>query len=97
MAFDQCWLKLTLTGTAIKNGTLLRILNSCKDELIELNLTSTHISLCECLPEIVELKKLKYFAAPANDDINASGTVRAVVELIDARLYVLWTARKAIP
>ena len=56
--------KLTLTDTAIENGTLLTILNSCKDELIELNLTRTLISMCECLPKIVELKKLKYFAAP---------------------------------
>ena len=62
---------------------------------MKLNLTSTHISLC--LPETVEVKKLKYFAAPPNGDINASGTIRAVVELVDARLYMLWTARKAIP
>ena len=52
---------LTLTGTAINNGILLRILDSCKDELIELNLAGTCIRLCECLPKIVELKKLKYF------------------------------------
>ena len=79
---SRLW-KLMLTGTAFKNGTLLRILNSCKDELIELNLTSTCISLCKCLPKIVELKKLKYFAAPPNGDISASETIRAVVKLVE--------------
>lgn len=72
---------LTLTGTAINNGILLRILASCKDELIELNLAGTRIRLCKCLPKIVQLKKLKYFSAPPRD-ITASGT-RAVVEIAE--------------
>lgn len=46
-------------------------------------MTLTSISLSECLPKIVELKKLKYFASPPNGEINASGTIRAVVELVE--------------
>lgn len=72
---------LTLTGTAITNGILLRILESCKNQLIELNLAGTRISLCECCPYIVELKKLKYFSAPPRD-ITASGRT-AVVEIAE--------------
>lgn len=72
---------LTLTGTAINNGILERILDSCKDELIELNLAGTRIRLSECLPKIVELKQLKYFSAPPRE-ITASGT-RAVVEIAE--------------
>ena len=76
--------KLTLTGTAIQNGTLLRILNLCKDELMELNLTRTRrISMCVCLPILVELKKLKYFAAPPPTLRNCSEGKWAVVELVE--------------
>ena len=71
-----------LTGTAINNGVLARILDLCKEQLIELNLTGIRISLSECLPKIVELKKLKHFSAPPRD-ITVSGR-RAVVEVVES-------------
>ena len=73
---------LMLTGTAINNGVLARILDLCKELLIELNLTGTRISLSECLPKIVKLKKVKHFSAPPRD-ITVSGR-RAVVEVVES-------------
>ena len=73
---------LTLTGTAITNGILSRILDECKGELIELNLTGTRIHLSKCLAKIVELQKLKHFSAPPPDLTSNAGR-ETIVEIAE--------------
>ena len=55
-----------LTGTAISDDILSRILHACSNELMELHLAGTRIS-DQCLPYIVALKKLKYISVPGED------------------------------
>lgn len=71
---------LTLTGTAISNCILGKILEACKNELMELNLVGTLIS-AECLPYIVALKKLKYISVPP-EDVNGFGK-RAAIKIVE--------------
>ena len=57
---------LTLTGTAISDHILIRILQACSNVLLELYLAGTHIS-GQCLPYIIALENLKYISLPPED------------------------------
>ena len=70
---------LTLTGTAISDHILVRILRACSNELMELHLAGTRIS-DQCLPYIVALKKLKYISFP-REDAHGFGK-RAALEIV---------------
>ena len=73
---------LTLLFSAVNDGMLVQILNACQDELVELNLAGTIVSLSKCLPTILKLKKLRHFSAPLRDKFTPSGR-RAIVELAE--------------
>ena len=56
---------LTLTGTGIKDRTLLSILQA-SSKLVELHLTETQISEL-CIPNIIGFGKLRYIAVSPED------------------------------